>query len=213
MPIITQFTPTKEDYISASKTYNNLFIKVLVIAGLIAFEIFMGISSLHAPGLSTRADWSTPLCLPLTGPVFGFVVLFISPLFYIQRIKEYIKKDEQLTTSVIWLFDEEEIKVKNEISETTYDWRAFHKGFEVKDYYLLQHFANKRKYSFIPKRAFASLDQKKDFSSIVERKLGKLKNKTFEVKVLMPLIDYIGFCALVLLDLIFTIALLKIIIN
>lgn len=199
MQTTAQFKPTVEDHIKTSKAFL-IPIKIGVVAGLLLIEVFFGTYALNVPELLTRADWFTPFTLPCVAPMIGTIVLFAWPLMNDRKIKNYVEKNEQLLGTISWTFSEDEVVLRSADSEITYDWRAFHDGIEIKEYFLLSHPANNKTYFFIPKSSFRSKDEQEGFVGLFEKKTKrKLGKRTFAVSILMPLVKYLGFIALMLL--------------
>lgn len=126
----------------------------------------------------------------------GFLVIFtlvINPFM----IANKVEKDERLNSPVQYEVSDEQFLFRNQFAETKLDWGSFQKVIETKDLFLVVYTVNKNMFQIIPKRAFTSSEDEQSFRNLLNQKILKDQNKTFDFSkkpvALIILIAVLGF--------------------
>lgn len=98
------------------------------------------------------------------------VVLILAVFTYYNPIVRYrIRKQPKYLAEQTWEFSEDNVYWKTEYSESTSEWETYSKIVEDKQFFLL--FLQSNRFTPIPKRLFASVDETTRFRELLNRKI------------------------------------------
>lgn len=190
MSIQITFEPTRSDYSATINTFSATLTRTgLYLVVLVLMSLALGSQGVMAPGLRTRSDWLTPFCLPVVAPLLGIALVWLGPLWQARRIHGQVAASDQMCTPITWTVDDAHAITQTAFAESTLAWAVFRQVVEVDDYYLLVHTANRRVFHFIPKRAFIEPETEQQFRTLVERRLGPIKDERRLKRLIVPLAD------------------------
>ncbi len=161
-----EFTPTKQDYLKAFRSFYLTRWKEQALLLSIAF-IMIACSLLAA--LQGNLGEFRYFIFALFGLLFFFLLyaVVISPLIVANKVP----KDERLNSPVLYELRDEHIEIKNKFSEHKMDWGSFQKIIETEEYLLLIYTVNKNAFQIIPKRAFVTSDDEKKFIKVAQERI------------------------------------------
>ncbi len=146
--ITVEFTPTPQDYINTYRMlqFRSPFTRITY--GLLGLFGLCLLGSLLLPGSGNTRMW----------PIVIGIIIFIGLAVWLPAysIGRRAKGNENLLAPTTWRFNDEQLSVQNQFTDSKYNWAFFHGLVENKEYFFLQHSSNKRLYNFIPKRAFSA---------------------------------------------------------
>lgn len=178
MPIEFSFEPKPSDYSTAINTFSATLTRTgLYLIFLVVIGLALGGQAIATPGLRTRRDWLVPFCLPAVAPAVGVAVMALSPLLQARRIRGQVKGSPQMRSRITWIMDDARVVNKTVFAESTLDWSVYRQVVEYKDHYLLVHTANRRAFHFIPRQALADAGVEPGFRTLVESRLGPIKDE------------------------------------
>ena len=170
--IVVQFAPTLEDYshvVRSFLTRKRSYWVSLGILGIAALSFFILAIFEILNGEFGRVVYSL---------LFSFLIAFVMsyPLWSGWLTIKNAQKKEQLVLPAKYELDDEKVIVVNQIAEVKYDWGMFSKAFDDGQYFFLTYSTNKNMFQFIPKRAFASIEQENMTRDLIIRHLGSVEN-------------------------------------
>jgi hypothetical protein len=147
-PIHFAFTPTYNDYVTASRVYvlrQPLMVLLVLGAGLwsVSFLVLA----------ATNLD-SLFLLLPviIAPPILVALHAIVTPLLIASRAQN----NKQLLAALVCEASPAGIRVRSQFVDTMLDWRLFSDVIETRRYFLLVFRDSKKMFQMAPKRAFAS---------------------------------------------------------
>ena len=109
-------------------------------------------------------------------PIFLLILLFTFYPFWSGWLTiRNAPKKEHLTLPAKYELDDERVVVVNELAEVKYDWNVFSKAYDDGQYFFISYSTNKNMFQFIPKRAFASVEQERITRDLIVRHLGEIE--------------------------------------
>lgn len=186
MEIKFQFTPTKEDYIKGFQAVHSPSPRSIVLTTVIAIGIaaLYGNQVVSRPGLNGQTAWFVPFAILFVILLITVLIFFLSTIFFSIAIDAKLRSDKEALSPVTWHMDDTQIITTTETGEIKPDWEQYSRAVEFGSYYMLFGSKNQRSCSVIPKRAFDSEQQEKDFRALIEQKLGQIKDEYFERRTL-----------------------------
>ena len=158
-----KFTPKKDDFISVVRaTYALDSLKWLFVVLLLIVALPTTLTLL-AGGLAYIGYALPLLCL------MGFVayLYFLMPAALAQQMQN----DRQLSAETTCQVNDQGVTLKNQFTETKYNWDIFKRAVETESHYLLYYSMNRRMIQILPKRAFESSEQEAAFRELLTRKI------------------------------------------
>jgi hypothetical protein len=161
------FTPEYEDYLASSKaaTYNRPT-RILITA--------MGVISL-ATVLALMLGWLSPdnerLMFYVLPPGMFIFFLVFTPLNLRRRAVKAAKQAGPVT----WCASKKALTFTEEDETTRLSWDLFIEARDIPGYYLIIYKANRADYLFLPKRAFETPAQERQFRALMESQLGEIR--------------------------------------
>jgi hypothetical protein len=189
-----KFTPTKDDYIKAFRTFylSSWPVWGVLIVFLLSQIIFFGLAFIRGD-LGFDLGGILPIVLIVFIASYLAFTLVINPMTAASKLE----KNERLSSPVQYEVNDEQIMFKNQFAETKLDWGSFQKVIESKDIFLLVYTTNKNMFQIIPKRAFASTDDEQAFKNLLNTKIPQNKKINFNIKnpaVIVTVVITTGFC-------------------
>jgi len=161
-----EFTPTKQDYLKAFRSFYLAQWKEQAL--LLSIPLIMFACTLSAVLQGELGEFRN-FFLALFGSVFFFLfyAIVISPFVVANKVA----KDERLNSPVLYELNDEHIQIKNKFTETKFDWGSFQRIIESEEYFLIIYTTNKNMFQIVPKRAFSTSDDEKEFRNLVKEKI------------------------------------------
>lgn len=170
--IVIEFVPSLKDYSNVMRSFythrRSYWIGLGVMIALTAIVLPLSLFSLFTVNFRISLYFA-----PL---LFLLVFLALFPLWGAWLSTRSASKTENLTLPAKYELGDERVLVVNQIAEAKYDWSMFSSAFEDRRYYFITYSTNKNMFQFIPKRAFASMEQEKATRDLIIRHLGKIED-------------------------------------
>ncbi len=171
------FIPTKEDYVRTFRTVSlrqTVTRLVIVITGLFFLS-----------GLVTLILLWPRFNPIMVIPLVFFPIYVLSVIFPFRLVKQ-VESNERFTTEIKWEIDDTGTILRTKFTESKLDWGTFSEYFESSSYFYLVYSTNKNMSQFIPKKAFNSQDQEKQFRLILDEHIQRGKNVSREISWVPP---------------------------
>ncbi|MFN8411661.1 MAG: YcxB family protein [Anaerolineales bacterium] len=171
-PIKFKVVLSKDDFVKVARSYYLSQFNNQVFGVLLVLLIVAGVLGL------IRNGFELSIFLFVAMASFGLIYsYFIAPLSGANKIEQ----DKNWHTGNSWSATKDGISVYSGTKEVKIKWDVFQDFLETKNYFLLIHSDNKQSFQIIPRRAFESAEQEKDFRQLLKSVFDK-NRKSFIVQ-------------------------------
>lgn len=165
--IRAQFKPTPSDYVKTTLAFYFTQRSILL---LTAISILFAV--LAVPYSLVQWARGSNIALFILAIVFGFLLIaaatVAAPLL---RVRRMVDKDETMRAETVWSITNDRIELRNRFEKTDLAWELFDRLIDTRQYFLLVYAGNKRQFTFLPKHAFSTEQERERFKLMAQEKM------------------------------------------
>jgi hypothetical protein len=166
-PIRAKFKPSPSDYVKATLAF---YFTQRSILALTAISILFAV--LAVPYSMVQWARGSNIAIFILAIVLGFLLIagatVAAPLM---RIRRMVDQDETMRAETAWLIRIDGIELQNRFEKTELPWEMFDRLIDTPQYFLLVYADNRRQFTFVPKHAFSSAQERERFKRMASENL------------------------------------------
>ena len=160
------FTPAQREYIIATRAFllrQPLYLLIVFALGLLSSLLWLLFS------LNARGAEAVMIGLPAIIAPFGLLALFLimAPI----AVASSAVKSQSLASELRWEASAAGLQVAGANTNTLLNWKLFSKVIETKSFFLLVFHQRRKLFQMIPKRAFATPNDKARFRELAKSRI------------------------------------------
>ncbi len=165
--IRARFKPAPSDYVDATLAfyYSRRSIVLLTVISALFLVLAVPISLFQWARGSNIAIFILAIAL---GYLLIAATTIVTPLL---RLRTLANRDQAMQAETTWSIEVDRIEVRNRFEKVELVWGMFDRLVETRKYVLLVYAENKRQFTFLPKRAFLTDEDRLAFMELVREKL------------------------------------------
>ncbi len=165
--IRARFTPAPSDYVDATLAFyfSRRSIILLTVISALFILLAVPISLVQWGQGSTLAIFILLIAL---GYLLIAATTVVTPLL---RLRTVASRNQAMQAETTWSIEVDRIEVRNRFEKTELVWGMFDRLVETRKYLLLVYAENKRQFTFLPKQAFLTNEERLAFIQLAREKL------------------------------------------
>lgn len=166
-PIRAQFKPTPSDYVKATLAFYFTQRSILVLTAVSILFFIMAVPY-------SLVQWArgSNIAIFILAIALGFILIaaatVVAPLM---RVRKVVDQNETMRAETVWSITNNRMELRNRFEKTDLEWELFDRLIDTRQYFLLVYAGNKRQFTFLPKHAFSSADERERFKRMANENL------------------------------------------
>jgi len=165
--IRAQFKPTPSDYVKATLAFyfTQRSILLLTAVSILFFVLAVPYSLVQWAHGSNIAIFILAIAL-------GFLLIGAATVAApLMRVRKMVDHDETMRAETVWSIKNDRIELRNRFEKTDLTWEMFDRLIDTRQYFLLVYADNKRQFTFLPKHAFSTAQERERFKVMARERI------------------------------------------